>query len=286
MADDYRVRPSVAARARLLQAVEAVPVVHVVDAGTLGEYAQLLLERGRPDADRQLPEVAVHLESGCSSCADDLGALVALLSEDDGPGPGGRSTGGPGPGGGPGGGPGLTEIGPGPGPRPTPEDRPDARPRTTLDSGFHVGSLPDPVLAEAEADRRRQLRIWRERLLIAAAAAVLLMGLSLIGMAYLSRGQPQETPRLELAPTGPAPRQTAPGQPGTAAPGAAGGQPSATGVAAPAGNACPPTHPLKGNRASMIYHAPGGFFYDATAPEICFAQPADAEAAGYRRSQR
>ena len=49
---------------------------------------------------------------------------------------------------------------------------------------------------------------------------------------------------------------------------------------------CPASHPIKGNRASMIYHPPGGEFYDATRPEDCFAAPADAEAAGYRRSAR
>ena len=36
----------------------------------------------------------------------------------------------------------------------------------------------------------------------------------------------------------------------------------------------------------MIYHPPGGEFYEPTRPEDCFASPADAEAAGYRRSQR
>jgi hypothetical protein len=36
----------------------------------------------------------------------------------------------------------------------------------------------------------------------------------------------------------------------------------------------------------MIYHLPGDEFYDRTQPEDCFAAPSDAEAAGYRRSQR
>jgi hypothetical protein len=36
----------------------------------------------------------------------------------------------------------------------------------------------------------------------------------------------------------------------------------------------------------MIYHRPGQTFYDQTRPEACFATPADAEAAGYRASQR
>ena len=50
--------------------------------------------------------------------------------------------------------------------------------------------------------------------------------------------------------------------------------------------ACPVSHPIKGNRGSMIYHLPGGEFYDATRPEDCFANTTDAEAAGYRKSQR
>jgi len=49
---------------------------------------------------------------------------------------------------------------------------------------------------------------------------------------------------------------------------------------------CPETHPIKGNAGSMIYHAPGGQFYSRTDPEACFLTGADAEAAGFRASQR
>jgi hypothetical protein len=49
---------------------------------------------------------------------------------------------------------------------------------------------------------------------------------------------------------------------------------------------CPLAQPVKGNRESKIYHLPGGQFYASTRPEACFATPADAEAAGYRRSTR
>ena len=49
---------------------------------------------------------------------------------------------------------------------------------------------------------------------------------------------------------------------------------------------CPGSHPIKGNASSMIYHVPGGAFYARTKPEECFATEADAQAAGYRRSQR
>jgi hypothetical protein len=115
--------------------------------------------------------------------------------------------------------------------------------------------------AEAEAARRRRLRDW---LLVAAAVAILLIGLSLVGLAYIASGQPGA--RIGLTP-----------QPATT-PGA--------GRVRPNGLLCPGSHPIKGNRYSMIYHLPGGEFYEATSPEDCFASPPDAEAAGYRRSQR
>jgi len=60
----------------------------------------------------------------------------------------------------------------------------------------------------------------------------------------------------------------------------------AGGRAVPPGMACPATYPTEGNRASMVFHLPGGDFYDAARTEECFASPSDAEAAGYRASQR
>jgi len=48
---------------------------------------------------------------------------------------------------------------------------------------------------------------------------------------------------------------------------------------------CPATHPIKGNRASMIYHLPGQEFYGRTNPEDCFFTPEAAERHGYRRSR-
>lgn len=70
---------------------------------------------------------------------------------------------------------------------------------------------------------------------------------------------------------------------------AAGAASSAGSGLRPSGGTCPETHPIKGNRSSsgeLIYHVPTGRFYDQTQPEACFATPEDAEAAGYRRSQR
>jgi hypothetical protein len=312
MAENERIRPDRQARARLLQAIAAVPQLHVVDPGALGEYAQLLVEQGPAVAARELPEVARHLASGCADCTVDLDELIALTAEIDLDLPSSpispRSVGTAG----------MTSE------RPAPGGSSGGLTGSDLsDSSIHVRDLPDPRQAETRADadasRRQQLRRWRERLLIAAALAVVAMGLSLIGLAYLARA-PQEAPRLDLAPiTTPGseptrqvappavPGQTAPAapappaQPGGAqtspslplapqqpapAPAAPPAQTTGSGVAAPLGVDCPSSHPVKGNRSSMIYHVPGGGFYSATRPEQCFAQPSDAEAAGYRRSQR
>ena len=119
-------------------------------------------------------------------------------------------------------------------------------------------------------------------MLIGAAAVVLTVGVALIGMAFFVGGlayfqasqpaliQPGPTSRPAVGPSG------QPGQQGA----------SPSGRAQPNGMNCPPTHPIKGNRDSMIYHPPEGELYGRTRPEECFATPADAEAAGYRRSLR
>lgn len=52
------------------------------------------------------------------------------------------------------------------------------------------------------------------------------------------------------------------------------------------GYQCPSGYPIKGNASSMIYHVPGGAFYDRTKPEQCFATESAARAEGYRKSQR
>jgi hypothetical protein len=48
---------------------------------------------------------------------------------------------------------------------------------------------------------------------------------------------------------------------------------------------CPDYAPIKGNQ-SGIYHVPGGAYYNDTNPEECFATEADAQAEGYRASER
>ena len=257
-----RIGPTVEGRASLLAAIDVAGPVHVVEAGTLGEYAELVVMRGPTQAAAAFPEVALHLADGCTRCETDLGELVALLAEpdeDETPGLEHRAA--------------FTE------PRDTarPEhwaarvpDEDAARPirESSLDdSGIYAVDLPDPRRDEAaEAARLQRLRRLRDLLLFGAAAAILLIGLSLVGLAYVASRSPGV--RVDLLPL-PA---TAPA--------------SSSGRAEPTGTSCPIEYPIKGNRASMIYHPPGGAFYDQTRPEACFAGPADAEAAGYRRSQR
>ncbi|MGM7697381.1 cell wall-binding repeat-containing protein [Microbacterium sp. A84] len=48
---------------------------------------------------------------------------------------------------------------------------------------------------------------------------------------------------------------------------------------------CPTWAPIKGNASSMIYHVPGGAFYEKTNPEECFANEGAAQRAGYRKSK-
>jgi micrococcal nuclease len=66
------------------------------------------------------------------------------------------------------------------------------------------------------------------------------------------------------------------------APATASASPAAGGGAVPpiSEDHCPSNAPIKGNESSGIYHMPGDAYYDATYPEVCFAAPQDAEAAG------
>ncbi|MBD8080738.1 hypothetical protein [Cellulosimicrobium arenosum] len=48
---------------------------------------------------------------------------------------------------------------------------------------------------------------------------------------------------------------------------------------------CPSWARVKGNASSMIYHVPGGRWYDRTKPEECFTTTGAARAAGYRPSK-
>ena len=53
------------------------------------------------------------------------------------------------------------------------------------------------------------------------------------------------------------------------------------GVAAPEDGSIPEGYPIKGNANSMLYHQPGGRYYDVTIAEVFFDTPEHAEAAGY-----
>lgn len=64
---------------------------------------------------------------------------------------------------------------------------------------------------------------------------------------------------------------------------------SAAGSAAPVGgDDCLASHPIKGNDSDdeLIYHPPGGQYYEVTDPEECFASAGAAQAAVYRASER
>src|SRR5262249_34688755 len=140
------------------------------------------------------------LAGGCGPCADDLAEIQGLLGGPDdetpavpSPGPTALAPGAAsGSGTGPSSAPSASET------KSAPASPPPARP--LVDSGLHVSGLPDPRAAEAaEAARLQRLRKIRDWLLIASAVSILLIGLSLVGMAYLASQQPGPI-RLALTP--------------------------------------------------------------------------------------
>jgi hypothetical protein len=60
----------------------------------------------------------------------------------------------------------------------------------------------------------------------------------------------------------------------------------AVGAADPMDGGCPTGFPVKGKRASGIFHVPGGLSYERTVPDRCYATPADAAADGLRAARR
>ena len=110
------------------------------------------------------------------------------------------------------------------------------------------------------------------------------------GLWGLTRGQLcQQTDRGNGIGGGCSPRGGGGAEPGRGAPHPKPRPTGGRGVAPPiSGNECPSRAPIKGNDSSsgeLIYHVPGGQYYNVTNPEECFATEADAQAAGYRASQ-
>lgn len=54
---------------------------------------------------------------------------------------------------------------------------------------------------------------------------------------------------------------------------------------APIDGQCPDGYPIKANHNSMIFHVPGGRFYERTVPERCYADAGAAAADGYRAAK-
>lgn len=54
----------------------------------------------------------------------------------------------------------------------------------------------------------------------------------------------------------------------------------------PVDGTCPEGYPVKVNERSGIYHVPGGLSYERTQATRCYADPAEAEADGFRRAKR
>lgn len=250
-----RIEPTPAGQARLLAAIGVGAPACVVDPGALGEYAAVRSERGQAAADARFPDLAGHLASGCARCANDLLELLALLAAPDEPLP-------------------TVDASQGPDTAVSSAGLHDAllaqdnvslvAERPTGGPGVDRAPVPPGHAAPGSlppAGGRQALRT-RDWLLIGAAAVIVVVGVVLLGLAYLAS-----------RPAQPAPVTAPAGAPAGAR-------------ALPSGMNCPATNPVKGNRESMIYHLPDGQFYAQTRPEECFATPADAEAAGYRRSLR
>jgi hypothetical protein len=114
--------------------------------------------------------------------------------------------------------------------------------------------------------------------------AVLLAGCSSSAAAPTAPSAPTSALAKPAAPTA-APQPPVPTAAPTPAP-----APRGAGEAAPQGADCPAAYPIKGDISSAtgdrIYHLPGGQFYAVTQPDACFATHTDAEAAGFRASER
>ena len=56
-------------------------------------------------------------------------------------------------------------------------------------------------------------------------------------------------------------------------------------VTAATDGSCPPSHPIKANEKSGIFHVPGGRFYERTKAQRCYQSADAAVADGYRQAK-
>jgi hypothetical protein len=137
-------------------------------------------------------------------------------------------------------------------------------------------SVPTRV-RQSEAMRRRA--VWRVvRLGVLAGAAYA------VWRAVEANRRPDD-PGWEPQPFPFPPQPRRPADPSDPGAGAVATTDAAASVEASAGT-CPSSHPVKGKRASGIYHQPGGLSYDRTVPDRCYRDAAAAEADGLRAAKR
>src|SRR5918997_3952202 len=152
---------------------------------------------------------------------------------------------------------------------------------TLLEEGYAQVYIVDPndkyeerfdeTQAEAQVARRGMWGLYPAELALLTDRG---NGIRASGCTHKATPQPPPPPPPPLEPKSASPSSS----PGSAAQGKQGS------ARIPAGGYCPPDSPIKGNHSSsgeLIYHVPGGQFYNATNPEECFANEDEAQSAGY-----
>lgn len=265
--------PTLEGRARLATALDLDRARHPIDAGTLGEYVELLDRVGLGAARDAFPSVAAHLAAGCDACNEDVRDLRELASLDAWDGDDARFS---------------QDAHLGQSMRPPLTDTPLADgARGSLRHAPHDTMIG---ASRASAPRRGPPTLVTALLAVAAIALVVMGGTLLTLMTAAQQGRSGEIKLVQrgtetLEPIGPS-AGVPQGAPSTnIGSGSASTSPATAGVPATDGG-CPDAYPLKANRDSRIYHPRGGQFYERTRAELCFARPEDAERAGFRRSQR
>src|SRR5207244_13465803 len=54
----------------------------------------------------------------------------------------------------------------------------------------------------------------------------------------------------------------------------------------PSGSTCPPSHPIKAQKPSFLYHLPGMAAYERTKPDRCYRDERGARADGFLKAKR